>query len=261
VSDTKITVEKNGALGIIRLNDPTVLNALSIEMLEELDRALDEVAGFARALILTGVGRAFCAGANLSGTPAIADDGLPDAGAILESHVNPLITKLRNLSIPWITGVRGPAAGAGCSLALAADLIVASETAYFLQAFSRIGLVPDGGSSFLLTRAIGRVRAMEMMLLGERVSASKALEWGLINRVVPDAQLEAVTLELAQGLAAGPTRSLGMIRQLAWHAVDADWHGALATERRLQRAAGRTADHREAVAAFLEKRPAHFAGE
>jgi 2-(1,2-epoxy-1,2-dihydrophenyl)acetyl-CoA isomerase len=261
VSDSVISVETIGAVGIVRLNDPTVLNAMSIGMVEELHRAVQQVAASRRALILTGAGRAFSAGANLNAAPVTADDGLPDAGAVLESHINPLLTALRNLPIPWISAVRGAAAGVGCSFALAADLIVASETAYFLQAFCRIGLVPDGGSSFLLTRAVGRARAMEMMLLGERVPAARALEWGLINRVVPDSQLDAAALEIAQGLAAGPTRSLGMIRQLVWSAIDADWHGALATERRLQRDAGRTADHQEGVAAFLAKRPAHFAGK
>jgi 2-(1,2-epoxy-1,2-dihydrophenyl)acetyl-CoA isomerase len=259
LSDPKITVEKNAAVGIIYLNDPTVLNAMSIGMVEELDRAVDQVAASARALILTGRGRAFSAGANLSAAPATAAE-LPDAGAVLESHINPLLTKLRNLPIPWISAVRGPAAGVGCSLALAGDLIVASETAYFLQAFCRIGLVPDGGSSFLLTRAVGRARATEMMLLGERLPAVKALEWGLINRVVPDSQLDAVALEQAQALADGPTRSLGMIRQLVWSAIDSDWEETLATERRLQQAAGRTADHLEGVAAFLAKRPPRFAG-
>jgi 2-(1,2-epoxy-1,2-dihydrophenyl)acetyl-CoA isomerase len=260
VSDSKITVETNGAVGIICLNDPTVLNAMTLGMVEELDLAVNQVAASARALILTGRGRAFSAGANLSAAPVTADGLADDAGAALESHINPLMTKLHNLSIPWISAVRGPAVGVGCSFALAGDLIVASETAYFLQAFCRIGLVPDGGSSFLLTRAIGRARAMEMMLLGERLSAAKALEWGLINRVVPDSQLDAVALELAQALAAGPTRSLGMIRQLVWTAIDSDWQGALATERHLQRAAGRTADHFEGVAAFLAKRPPRFAG-
>ncbi len=150
--------------------------------------------------------------------------------------------------------------GIGASLALAADLIVAGDTAYFLEAFRRIGLVPDGGSTYLLTRAVGRVRAMEMMLLGEKLSAAKALEWGLINRVVPDAQVEDTAFALAAELAKGPTKALGLIRQIAWKATDTDLATALQTERDAQRQSGRSADFREGVTAFLEKRPAKFTG-
>ena len=257
----KILVEKVGNVAVIRLNDPAALNSADLQMLAELDQAVSDSAGSARALLLTGVGRAFCAGANLGGDLAVTShDGLPDAGAVLESHINPLMSRLRRLPIPWISAVRGPAAGVGCSLAIAADLVLASESAYFLQAFSRIGLVPDGGSSWLLTRTIGRVRAMEMMMLGERVPAAKALEWGMVNRVVSEVDLEGTALELARGLAAGPTSSLAMIREVAWAAADLNWDQALAAERRLQREAGRTADHQEGVAAFFEKRTARFTG-
>jgi 2-(1,2-epoxy-1,2-dihydrophenyl)acetyl-CoA isomerase len=171
------------------------------------------------------------------------------------------MTRLRNLPIPWISAVRGAAAGVGCSLALAGDLVVASETAYFLQAFARIGLVPDGGSSYLLTRSIGRARAMEMMMLGDRISAAKALEWGLISRVTPDSDLDTAAYELAARLAKGPTKTLGLIRKLGWTAVEADWPTALKTERELQQIAGQTPDCKEAIAAFREKRPARFTGE
>jgi 2-(1,2-epoxy-1,2-dihydrophenyl)acetyl-CoA isomerase len=169
------------------------------------------------------------------------------------------MSKLRDLPMPWISSVRGAAAGVGASLALAGDMVVASETAFFLQAFSRIGLVPDGGSSHLLVKTIGRPRAMELMLLGDRLPAKTALEWGLINRVVPDTELEAASLELATRLAQGAA-SLKLIRKLAWTAVDGEWSKSLATERDLQRSAGRTADHREGVAAFFGKRPAAFKG-
>lgn len=257
----KIQLERYGDVAIIRLNDPEVLNAVDNTMVDELHHAVNEASRTARALLLTSVGRAFCAGANLSGgLDADAEDGLPDLGSVLETTINPLMVKLSKLPIPFITAVRGAAAGVGCSFALSADLIVASESAYFLQAFARIGLVPDGGSSWLLSRAIGRVRAMEMMLLGERLPAAQALEWGLINRVTSDEDLEKTALELATKLAAGPTRSIGMIREVAWSAADQDWQQALATERRLQREAGRTGDHQEGVAAFMEKRQARFTG-
>ena len=257
----KVEIEIMDGVALVRLNDPTILNALSIQMVDELDDALNQVTASARAMILTAAGRAFCAGANLAGeVGSVAEDGLPDVGSVLETHINPLMNRLRSLSIPWISAVRGAAAGVGCSLALAADLVIASESAYFLQAFARVGLVPDGGSSWLLARGAGRVRAMEMMLLGERLPAAKALEWGLINRVTGEDELESTALELAKGLAAGPTRSLAMIREAAWAGADRDWDHALATERRLQREAGRTADHSEGVAAFLEKRAPRFTG-
>jgi 2-(1,2-epoxy-1,2-dihydrophenyl)acetyl-CoA isomerase len=233
---------------------------VTVGMIEAFEAALDEVEAKARAMVLTGAGRAFCSGANLSaGTGEAQDPDDYDAGLILDSHINPLMSRLRDLKLPWITAVRGAAAGVGASLALAADMILASDTAYFLQAFPRIGLVPDGGSSHLLVRTLGRPRAMEMMLLGERLPAATALSWGLINRLVPDDQLDAAAAELAQRLADGAA-SLKLIRRLAWTAVDEDWSASLAAERALQREAGRTRDHREGVAAFLGKRAAQFEG-
>jgi 2-(1,2-epoxy-1,2-dihydrophenyl)acetyl-CoA isomerase len=261
MADRKVQLEMIGDVAVVRLNDPGTLNAVTLQMLEEFGQVLGDVAGRARAMLLTGAGRAFCAGANLRGDlTALAPDGLPDAGAVLERHINPLMQRLRALPLPWVSAVRGAAAGVGCSLALAADLIVASENAYFLQAFARIGLIPDGGSFWLLTRAIGRPRAMEMMLLGERIASLQALEWGLINRRVAEDKLDYAALELAQGLSKGPTRSLAMIREVAWAAVDLDWDQTLELERRTQLKAGRTQDNQEGVAAFLEKREAHFKG-
>lgn len=257
---TKILYEQAGDVAIVRLNAPEVLNAVDERMMEELDHAVDRAASTARALLLTGTGRAFCAGANLSGGTPADEEALPDLGATLETVINPLMVKFSRLPIPFLTAVRGAAAGVGCSLALAADIIVASESAYFLQAFAKIGLVPDGGSTWLLNRAVGRARAMEMMLLADRLPAARALEWGLINRVTDEEGLEATALKLATTLAAGPTRSLAMIREAAWAATDQSWQDALATERRLQREAGRTADHKEGVAAFMEGRPAQFTG-
>jgi 2-(1,2-epoxy-1,2-dihydrophenyl)acetyl-CoA isomerase len=252
----KIAVETRGAVGVIRLNDPATLNAVSALMAEELNSAVDDLAARSRVILLTGTGRAFSSGANLSDDPDFSDFGLG-----LELYVNPLMTRLRNLPIPWISAVRGAAAGFGCSLALAADLVIASDTAFFLQAFARMALMPDGGSSYLLARTIGRARAMEMMLLGDRVPAAKALDWGLISRVVPDADLDTAAFELAERLAKGPTKTLGMIRKLAWTAIDADWPTALKSERESQKIAGQSADCREAVTAFVEKRVAQFMGK
>jgi 2-(1,2-epoxy-1,2-dihydrophenyl)acetyl-CoA isomerase len=243
----------------IVLDDPSSLNALTIAMGHELLSALGRAERDARAVLLTGAGRAFCSGAKLNGPDIGLDDPMRDIGAGLDSPYNPIILAMRRSEIPVVTAVRGPAAGIGCALALAADLVIASETAYFLQAFSNIGLVPDGGSSYLLSRAAGRVRAMEMMLLGERVAASRALEWGLVNRVVPDAALDEEAQELASRLGKGP-RSLGMIKRIAWDALDSSFETVLYEERSAQRAAGRSVDGREGIAAFLEKRDPRFTG-
>ena len=255
----KIVVAQVGNVAVIRLNDPSTLNAITAEMLDEIARAFDDAAKSARAVLLTSVGRAFCAGANLTGGALSAQAEL-DAGELLETHVNPLILKLRHLPIPWISAVRGPAVGVGSSIALAADLVIASETAYFLQAFARIGLVPDGGSAWLLTKAVGRPRAMELMLLGEKLAARQALDWGLLNRVVADDHLDTAAIDLASRLARGPTRAFGLIRDLAWCAADAPIEASLEAERDAQRTAGRTADAIEGITAFAQKREAFFIG-
>ena len=166
---------------------------------------------------------------------------------------------LRDYPLPIVTAVNGVAAGVGCSLALMGDIIVCAESAYFLQAFRRIGLVPDGGSTYLLPRLIGKARAMEMALMGEKVPAKTAVEWGLANRVVPDDQLMATAMEFAHNLATGP-KALGAIRKLMWESLDAEWADQLHAERVAQKHAGRTEDNREGILAFLQKRPALFKG-
>ena len=262
MSYQKIAVETHGKVATIRLNEPAKLNAVSVQMIEEVDRALDELVPTVRALILTGAGRAFCSGAaldRLASAPG-SDQSKRDAGEFLETHINPLMSKFRELPIPWITAVRGAAAGVGASLALAGDMVIASESAYFLLAFARIGLVPDGGSTHMLVRAIGRVRAMEMALLADRLPANKALEWGLVNRVVPEAALEEEAIKVATSLASGPSVALGLIRRSVWKAVDADWADALRIERESQLTAGRTQDFDEGIAAFNAKRQASFSG-
>lgn len=262
---TKIKVATEDGVAVITLSDPSTMNAAGVDMGRELSHALRSVTTGqteARAVVLTGEGRGFCSGANLQSGPGggVMDaDGKADAGAALETVYNPLVTVIRDLSVPLVTAVNGAAAGVGCSLALMGDLIVSGESAYFLQAFRRIGLVPDGGSTYLLPRMIGKARAMEMMLLGERIPAAKALEWGLVNRVVPDGELMATALGLAKELASGPA-SLGLIRRTVWASLDADWTGQLHAERMAQRTAGKTEDFGEGVRAFLQKRPAAFQG-
>jgi 2-(1,2-epoxy-1,2-dihydrophenyl)acetyl-CoA isomerase len=210
----------------------------------------------ARALYLGGAGRAFCSGANLAEGGMDISNPDRDAGARLEAIFNPMILALRDLDVPLVVGVRGAAAGVGCAIALAGDIIIAGRGAYFYQAFCHVGLVPDGGSSYLLARSVGRVRAMEMMLLGERIPAESALNWGLITRVVADDAIEDAALAVAKRLAAGPS-SLRLIRKAAWAALDA----SLDEERALQREAGRTADFTEGVRAFREKRRPSFKGQ
>lgn len=257
---TKITYALEADIAIIAFDDPATLNAAGMDTVEELHIALEQAGDQARCTILTGTGRGFCSGANLNPN-IIQSKGpqrKPDAGQALDSHYNPLIKAMRTHPHPILTAVNGAAAGVGCSIALMGDFIIAGQSGYFLQAFRRIGLVPDGGSTFLLPRMIGRARAMEMTLFGEKVFASEALQWGLINRVVPDDQLMTEARQYAQRLADGPTQALALIRELIWQGEDNDFDAQLQAERFAQRSAGRQADFREGVAAFLEKRPANF---
>jgi 2-(1,2-epoxy-1,2-dihydrophenyl)acetyl-CoA isomerase len=269
VTYEKIKVARDGAVAIISFADPATMNAAGVDTAAELLHAFRNAnhgPDKARAIVLTGEGRGFCSGANLSGGGSAGAganldvDGKPDAGSALETVYNPLVTFIREMPTPLVTAVNGAAAGVGCSLALLGDLIVAAESAYFLQAFRRIGLVPDGGSTYLLPRMIGRARAMEMMLLGERVPARQALEWGLINRVAPDAELMVEAMKLAHALASGPA-SIGQTRQLVWASLENDWAVQLHHERLAQREAGKSKDFVEGVSAFLQKRPAAFSGQ
>jgi 2-(1,2-epoxy-1,2-dihydrophenyl)acetyl-CoA isomerase len=245
------------AVATLTIARPDRLNALSAQTVDELREAVEETGrSGARCLLLTGEGRGFSSGADLA-----SGGGLPeDAGAALEKHFNPLIEALFALPIPVVAAVNGPAAGAGCSLALAADIVVAARSAYFLQAFVNIGLIPDAGATWLLPRLAGRARAMEMMMLGERVPAEQAQEWGMISRVVDDEHLASESVALATRLAQGPTVALGLIRKLAHEAAHLPLREALAAERVVQREAGETQDFKAAVMAFLQKRQAQFDG-
>jgi 2-(1,2-epoxy-1,2-dihydrophenyl)acetyl-CoA isomerase len=259
MSYVSILAESVGDVAIVRLNDEKSLNAASPQMVEELLDAFSEASRSKRAIMLTGVGRAFCAGANLGSM--VYDHGESyDAGVLLESHFNPLMMAIRDLPVPFITAVNGPAVGVGSTIALAGDLILAAEDAYFLQAFRRVGVIPDAGTAYLLTRSVGRARAMEMMMLGEKLPAQKALEWGLINRVVAREEIDNASMALAKELATGPTRTLAEIRKSCWHALEADFAEQLHRDRIVQRVVGHTADHREGIAAFFDKRPAVFTG-
>lgn len=246
----------------IRLNQPDILNAMSGEMGQEIMVALESGEREARAIVLGSHGRAFCSGANLSGGGNIdLKDPNRDMGIRLERIFNPMFLKIRDLSVPFITSVRGPAVGFGCGLALMGDIIITSKTAFFLQSFCNIGLVPDGAAAYLMSRSIGRVKAMELMLLGERYPAQQAFEEGLVTRVVEDDKLDETAQTIAEKLANGPPFSLRLIRQSAWAALDSSFPEQLARERDSQRAAGRTDDFIEGVSAFREKRKAKFYGK
>lgn len=255
----KVLYTLSDGVARIALNDPATRNAGSAQMGEELLDALNRAAAESRAVMLTGEGAGFCSGANLADAEALLDDPLRDVGTLLDRYFNPVISAMKSMEQPVVTAVRGAAAGVGAGIAMAGDMIVCGEGGFFLQAFRHVGLAPDGGSSWLLTRAIGRVRAMEMMLLGDRLYGRQALEWGLVNRVVPDDEVEATAMDLAKALAAGP-RSLGIIKRVAWAAADASLEEALQGERRGQLEASRTEDFVEGVRAFAEKRKPAFKG-
>ena len=247
-------------IATITLNRPERLNAMPPQMAEEIGAALDRLDG-ARVVLITGEGRAFCSGADLSARRAGGSvSGGQVAYAALTKSYNPLMLKLAKLNVPVITAVNGPAAGIGCSLALASDFAIAGKSAYFLQAFVNIGLVPDGGASWMLARIVGKTRATEMMLLGEKISGEKAADWGLVYKCVEDAELMTEAKALAVRLANGPTMALGIMRQNLAAALDADYATALVREAEGQQVAGDSADAREGAIAFLQKRKAEFKG-
>lgn len=250
-----IGFERKGEGAIIRLEQPERMNALSEPMMEALDAAVDAaVASGARAIMLTGAGRAFCAGGTLS-------EPLPDdAGRILETHINPLLLKLADLPLPLIAAVNGPAIGAGASIALAADLILMSRSAFLSYAFAQVGLAPDGGASWLLPRTLGWHRAMGLMMTGERITAEQAVTWGLAWKAVEPEALCAEAEALLERLAAGPTLAYAAVRRTARAALDLGFAQALDIEREAQCEAGRSADFKEGAAAFLARRPARFTG-
>jgi 2-(1,2-epoxy-1,2-dihydrophenyl)acetyl-CoA isomerase len=261
MSYQRITLDFDGPVAVLRLNHPEVLNAIGLQMLTELVQAVREVADpahGARCLLLTGQGKAFCSGANL------ADDAPRPPGRVpgdeLRSHYHPMLLALRDLDMPMVSAVHGAAAGIGMSLAIMADMVCASRQAYFLQAFARIGLIPDGGATFLLPRRVGWGRAMELSLMAEKLPADKALEWGLVNRLYDDEPaLMAGAMAIARQLAHGP-RSLALMRRAYWDSPSNSFEQQIDLEARLQRQAGRSEDFKEGVAAFLAKRPARFVG-
>ena len=255
---TPLVTEKEGGVLTLTLNRPEALNSLNTELLAALAEALRGAAGddSVRAVVVTGSGRGFCAGQDLKEELL---GGAQDIAGHLRTHYLPVIEAMRRLEKPVIAAVNGVAAGAGLSLALAADLRIASDSASFCQAFVRIGLVPDAGGTYFLPRLIGLGRALEMAMLGDSIDAQEALRIGLVNRVVDHAELGSAAAELAGRLAKGP-RSVGLIKQVLHQSFECDFEEQFANEEKAQQQALQSDDFREGVTAFLEKRPPSFAG-
>jgi 2-(1,2-epoxy-1,2-dihydrophenyl)acetyl-CoA isomerase len=254
--------EQDGDAARLTLNRPDTLNAWTAQLGREFCHVLSDEAAdpSVRAVLISGAGRGFSAGADLKAGFEPAGDGLPDIRKVLTELYHPMIAGVRRLPKPVIAAVHGAAAGIGCSLALACDLVVAAQSAFFSLAFVNIGLMPDGGSTAFVPPAVGRVRAFQMAFMGERVPAPKALDWGLINWVYPDAQMPAEADALLRRLAAGPTRSYASSKRALNRAIYGDLDGQLQLEAELQHELARTHDALEGIAAFVEKRPPAFTG-
>lgn len=257
-----ILFELSDGVARLTLNRPDRLNSFNVQMHGELRDALSELATSptARVLILTGAGRGFCAGQDL-GDRAVAPGGQGvDLGESIDKYYMPLVLALRNLPMPVIGAINGVAAGAGANIALACDLVVATKSASFVQAFCKLGLVPDSGGTWLLPRLVGNARALGLTLLGDKLSAEQAAQWGLIWRCVDDEQFKDSVDALAKQLAAAPTRGLARTKQAIYESWQHTLEQQLGQERDLQRELGRTQDYAEGVAAFTEKRSPKFTG-
>ena len=256
-----LTEVENGVMKIT-LNRPDVLNSFTLVMSQELRKALEAARGdrSVRAVLITGAGRGFCAGQDLTDVPP-AIEGRLDLGATVRQTYNPLITLIRKLEKPVVCAVNGVAAGAGANIAIACDIVIASESASFIQSFSKIGLIPDSGGTFFLPRIIGLPRATALMMLGEKITAQRAEEIGMIYKVVPADALDAEATKIARQLADMPTKGLGFTKRALNASLGNNLQAQLDIEEELQGEAGRTADFIEGVAAFNEKRKPTFRGE
>ncbi|MEM9085558.1 MAG: enoyl-CoA hydratase-related protein [Pseudomonadota bacterium] len=255
-----IRVDTDGPLTTITLNKPDRLNAMAPQMADEIAQVFYDL-GDTRAVLITGEGKGFCSGADLSARgdgSALGSKG--GSHQALSQHYNPAISQILRAEVPVICAVNGPAAGVGCSLALAADFTIAAESSYFLQAFVNIGLVPDGASTWLIARAIGRARATRMMMLGEKISGKQAEEWGLVYKCVADELLMDEARALAEKLANGPTVAIKTMKRNISIALDGNVTEVMLAEAEGQRVAGATADAMEGGMAFLQKRKAEFKG-
>lgn len=264
MSEQLIQIEQHGAVRLLRLNRPEQLNAFTAAMLGQLRQALEAAAedGATRCVLITGAGRAFSAGQDLAdphvAPPREAGAAPKDIGHMLDHYYIPLALRLRSMPVPVVAAVNGVAAGAGANMALGCDVVLAAESAGFLQAFSKIGLIPDCGGTWLLPRLVGRAKALEMALLGDKLKAADAERLGLISRVVPDAELLDTAMAIAQKLAALPTRALAETRRALDEALKLDYESALKREAALQSQLGFAYDYQEGVAAFMDKRKPEY---
>jgi 2-(1,2-epoxy-1,2-dihydrophenyl)acetyl-CoA isomerase len=256
-----ILFDITGGVARLTFNRPDRLNSFNTVMHAEVREALNSAGSSgARVLVITGAGRGFCAGQDL-GDRAVAPGGAPaDLGESIEKNYKPLVMALRSLPMPVIASVNGVAAGAGANIALACDLVIAARSASFVQAFSKLGLVPDSGGTWSLPRLVGNARALGLTLLGDKLPAEQAAQWGLIWRCVEDAELATVVEGLATQLAAAPTRGLARTKQAIYEGWDRTLEAQLDIERDYQRELGWTADYAEGVAAFTQKRSPQFTG-
>jgi 2-(1,2-epoxy-1,2-dihydrophenyl)acetyl-CoA isomerase len=257
-----IRVSRDDAVEHIELNRPEALNAwnaeFGAELLEAVRAASDDPA--VRAILISGAGRGFSSGADLKAARPVRADGEVDLSSRLRDVFNPVIIAIRDAPKPVVASVHGAAAGIGCSLALACDLVVAAESAYFLLAFVNIGLIPDGGALRFLAERVGLVRAAELAMLGDRLPATKALEWGLVNSVHPDEELPKAAAELCRRLAAAPTRTIANIKRTLRETTQSNLVAQVWVEAERQQEQASTHDFKEGVRAFLEKRPPQFRG-
>lgn len=258
-----VLIDKRDGYRIITLNRPERLNAFNTALHEALAAALDEVAAddSCRALLITGAGRAFCSGQDLHDRVMKPGEVAAKAGEALLKHYNPLLKRLRTLPIPVIAAVNGVAAGAGCNFALAADIVLAARSASFIEAFARIGLIPDVGGTFFLPRLAGMARARGMAMLAERITAEQAEQWGLIWKVYEDDKLIGEAHAMCERLAKAPTYALGLTKRALDASVGNDLDAQLQLEYELQKLAGSSPDYAEGVRAFLEKRKPNFTGK
>jgi 2-(1,2-epoxy-1,2-dihydrophenyl)acetyl-CoA isomerase len=258
-----VLVSVEAGVETITLNRPAKLNALNPEMHQLLRAALERATSQPeiRAVLLTGAGRGFCTGQDLAERDVSVGAAPIDLSVSLGSHYNPLVRRLRALPKPVICAVNGVAAGAGANIALACDIVIAARSAGFIQAFSKLGLVPDAGGSYFLPRLVGTARAMGLALLAEKLDAEQAAQWGLIWKVVDDDQLASVAHALAHRLASGPTKGYGLLKKAIYASTGNSLEAQLDLERDLQREAGYSDDYREGVTAFKEKREPRFKGK
>jgi 2-(1,2-epoxy-1,2-dihydrophenyl)acetyl-CoA isomerase len=258
-----IRLDVEAGIATLTLNRPERLNSFTAAMHAELRDALQQVRGdrSVRCVVLTGAGRGFCAGQDLNERVAVPGGAPIDLGATIESTYKPLVLTLRGLPVPVIAAVNGVAAGAGANIALACDMVFAARSASFIQAFSKIGLVPDAGGTWVLPRLVGQARAMGLALLGEKLTAQQAQDWGLIWKCVDDAELMSTVRAVAAQFAAGPTRCFARTKEAIYASAGLSFEGSLSLERDFQRELGRSHDFQEGTAAFAAKRPPKFTGE